>query len=57
MIETLTWILPRPRTNPSYKGGFPRHFEVKLMRLYNMPDLVLHPFEERQSGGWYKILS
>jgi hypothetical protein len=27
-----------------YKGGFPLHFEVKLLRLYNMPDMVLHPF-------------
>jgi len=49
MITTETWVLPRPRKN-KYKGGFPLHFEKKLLRTYNydtnqnLKDKVLHPF-------------
>jgi SAM-dependent methyltransferase len=42
-IENLAWVLPRPRKH-KYKGGFPLHFEKKLLRLYGNPDKVLHPF-------------
>jgi SAM-dependent methyltransferase len=44
MIETLSWILPRPRHHRMYKGGFPLHFEKKLLVLYDYPELILHPF-------------
>ncbi len=43
MIETLTWVLPRPRRN-KYPGGFPLHFERKLWKLMGCPKKVLHPF-------------
>ena len=43
MIETITWVLPRPRKN-KYKGGFPLHFEKKLWKLLGEPKKVLHPF-------------
>lgn len=49
MIETITWVLPRPRRN-KYKGGFPLHFEKKLWRLLGEPKKVLHPF-----GGMAEI--
>lgn len=49
MIETLTWVLPRPR-RIRYKGGFPLHFEKKLWRLLGAPGKVLHPF-----GGMAEI--
>ena len=37
------WWLPRPRID-RYKGGFPLHFEKKLMRFLGNPQLVLQPF-------------
>lgn len=48
MIDTETWVLPRPRKN-KYKGGFPLHFEKKLIRKLGMDevadrDKILHPF-------------
>lgn len=47
MIETFTWVLPRPRKN-KYRGGFPLHFEKKLIRNLGMnekeKDKILHPF-------------
>ena len=43
-IETLAWILPRPRMNRRYIGGFPLWFEQKIMKLYDNPEKVLHPF-------------
>lgn len=49
MIETTTWVLPRPRKN-KFKGGFPLHFEKKLWRLLGKPKKVLHPF-----GGMAEI--
>ncbi len=49
-IENLIWILPRPRKN-KYKGGFPLHFEMKLIKelLGEHPknlekNKILHPF-------------
>ena len=47
MIETITQVLPRPRKN-KYKGGFPLHFEKKLIRLLGMDEKetnkIFHPF-------------
>lgn len=47
MIDTETWVLPRPRKN-KYKGGFPLHFEKRLIRKLGMDELhkfkILHPF-------------
>lgn len=53
MIDTETWVLPRPRTD-AYVGGFPLHFEQRLIRvvagLQGRGDWeygngnVLHPF-------------
>jgi hypothetical protein len=37
------WWLPRPRID-RYKGGFPLHFEKKLMRFLGNPPRVLQPF-------------
>ena len=42
-IPNLVWILPRPRRN-RYKGGFPLHFEKKLVKLLNPLGPILHPF-------------
>jgi hypothetical protein len=42
-IPTEVWVLPRPRPD-AYVGGFPLHFERKLMRLMGWPAKVLHPF-------------
>jgi len=46
MIKTLAWVLPRPRKT-RYKGGFPLHFETKLIKELNIdPEKhkILHPF-------------
>jgi len=46
MIKTLAWVLPRPRKT-RYKGGFPLHFEIKLMRELGIDPKkhkILHPF-------------
>lgn len=55
MIDTLVWVLPRPRIKNYYKGAFPLHFEKKLLRLYgideNVADGVLHPFGGRAEYG------
>lgn len=42
-IPNFVWILPRPRHN-RYQGGFPLHFEKKLIKLLNPQGLILHPF-------------
>jgi len=42
-IPSYCWVLPRPR-KPYNKGGFPLHFEKKLIRFLNNPKLILHPF-------------
>lgn len=48
MIPTETWVLPRPRKN-KYPGGFPLHFEKKLIRKLGLNEindkkLIFHPF-------------
>lgn len=47
MIKTVTWVLPRPRKN-KYPGGFPLHFERKLIRELGLNendiDEIFHPF-------------
>lgn len=48
MIKTICWVLPRPRKN-KYKGGFPLHFEKKLIRELGFDenkdkDKIFHPF-------------
>ena len=48
MIPTETWVLPRPRKN-KYRGGFPLHFEKKLIRGLGFDEIldrekILHPF-------------
>jgi tRNA G10 N-methylase Trm11 len=56
-IETLVWVLPRPRRD-KFKGGFPLHFEKKLLRLYgydvskDLKDKVLHPFGGKAEYGF-----
>lgn len=42
-LPNYVWILPRPRKH-RYPGGFPLHFEIKLIRYLNPSELVLHPF-------------
>jgi hypothetical protein len=42
-IPTETWVLPRPRPD-SYVGGFPLHFEQRLVDLLGKPENVIHPF-------------
>ncbi len=48
MIKTICWVLPRPRKN-KYRGGFPLHFEKKLIRELGFNELedrhkIFHPF-------------
>ena len=48
MIKTICWVLPRPRKN-KYKGGFPLHFEKKLIRELEFNEKkdtkkIFHPF-------------
>jgi len=48
MIKTITWVLPRPRKN-KYRGGFPLHFEKKLIRELGMNEIrdtqnIFHSF-------------
>lgn len=50
-VENLVWILPRPRRD-KFRGGFPLHFEKKLLRLYGSPKIVLHPFGGKAEYGW-----
>ncbi len=42
-IPNIVWILPRPRRN-RYQGGFPLHFEKKLVELLKPSVPILHPF-------------
>lgn len=44
MIQTECWVLPRPRVHRLYPGGFPLHFEKKLLREFKYPKKILHPF-------------
>lgn len=48
-IENLAWVLPRPRRANKYPGGFPQHFEKKVIRLLGFDEVadkhkILHPF-------------
>jgi len=48
MIENIIWILPRPK-KCKFKGGFPLHFEKKLIRLLGFNEKkdknkIFHPF-------------
>jgi hypothetical protein len=36
-------VLPRPKPD-KYPGGFPLHFEKKLVKLLGNPSPILHPF-------------
>lgn len=49
-VETLAWVLPRPR-RPWYPGGFPLWFEKKLLELYDWPEKVLHVFGGKAEYG------
>ena len=44
-VSNLVWVLPRPRGD-HYPGGFPMHFERRLIALLNLPlsARILHPF-------------
>lgn len=41
---TYCWVLPRPRRQDKYRGGFPQHFEKNLIRMSGYPERILHPF-------------
>lgn len=45
-ITNEAWVLPRPRLNRKYKGGFPMHFEKRILRRLALTpaDAILHPF-------------
>ena len=42
-VPTVAWVLPRPKFD-RYPGGFPRHFEKKLINLLGNPSPILHQF-------------
>jgi hypothetical protein len=42
-VPTYAWVLPRPKVD-KYPGGFPLHFEKKLIRLLDNPSDILHQF-------------
>lgn len=50
MIDTLAWVLPRPR-KIRYPGGFPLWFEKKLLELYGWPSSILHVFGGKAEYG------
>lgn len=52
-IQNLTWILPRP-SKSKYKGSFPLHFEIKLIRelgLNPKQNKILHTFGGKAEYG------
>ena len=54
MVENIAWCLPRPRRKDKYPGGFPQHFEKKLLDLLEGRPHgagVLHPFGGRAEYG------
>ena len=44
------WWLPRPPRS-RYRGGWPLHFETKLVSLLGHPRSVLHPFGGKAETG------
>jgi hypothetical protein len=54
MIETLTWVLPRP-SKSKYQGSFPLHFEKKLIRGLGISEddknNIFHPFGGKAEFG------
>ena len=53
-METLAWVLPRPRMSALYRGGFPLWFEQKLLKLldcYENGKKVLHVFGGKAEYG------
>lgn len=54
MIVNLAWVLPRPRKKDKYLGGFPLHFERRLLELLNINphrDKILQPFGGKAEYG------
>lgn len=54
MIESVAWVLPRPRRANKYIGCFPEHFEKRLLRMLNVEVdkfKVLHPFGGKAEYG------
>lgn len=46
--ETLAWTLPRPRKHRYIKGGFPLHFERRVLELYGFKSEDYYTGEGRQ---------
>lgn len=47
MVKSIAWCLPRPRRKDKYPGGFPQHFERRLLELIGCRSngvKILHPF-------------
>ena len=47
MIETIGWVLPRPRRKNKYIGSFPQHLEKKIYKELGIDinkHRILHPF-------------
>lgn len=54
MIESLAWVLPRPRKVNKFLGGFPLHFEKKLLGLLGIDPAehkILHSFGGKAEFG------
>ena len=52
-IPNYAWVLPRPRRD-DYKGSWPLHFEIKLLRLLGIDPKahkILHPFGGKAEYG------
>lgn len=51
-VSNIVWVLPRPRVD-HYPGGFPQHFESKLIKLLmlNGNAKILHPFGGKAEYG------
>jgi len=52
MITNLAWVLPRPNRN-KYWGGFPLHFESRLLDLLKLTPghMILQPFGGKAEYG------
>lgn len=55
-VETLAWVLPRPRKHRYIKGGFPLHFERKLLQLCGFDPDALDHAEMFDRPAKYRIL-